>query len=276
MILTKKPFIFIFCIAVLSIWVLAQSEASNTRNQIKRIIVEEARNSIVPPALALALAKVESNFSAHALSSAGARGVMQIMPSTGRNVFGVHEDELWNPRLNIQLGIDYLAQLYHQYGRRWDLALSHYNGGTLRGYGRHAKAHSYTRKYVKSVLNWRNRYNDQSSIWLASHLKDNTIKSDGWEPARTRTEVALKNSLRKYERMVSSRDLTKSRTKKPKRPHQIAKIRPKSNCFANTHLASWSNRSRNFRGFDEEFFKRVQRTRETMSDFGPRTKNCIG
>ena len=61
-------------------------------------------------------------------------------------------------------------------------------------------------KYVKSVLNWRNRYNDQSSIWLASHLKDNTIKSDGWEPARTRTEVALKNSLRKYERMVSSRD----------------------------------------------------------------------
>ena len=77
---------------------------------------------------------------------------MQIMPSTGRNVFGVHEDELWNPRLNIQLGIDYLAQLYHQYGRRWDLALSHYNGGTLRGYGRHAKAHSYTRKYVKSVF----------------------------------------------------------------------------------------------------------------------------
>ena len=75
-------------------------------------------NSIVPPALALAVAKVESDFNAAALSSAGARGVMQIMPDTGRDEFSVEEDELWNARLSIQLGIDYLGQLYRQDGSR--------------------------------------------------------------------------------------------------------------------------------------------------------------
>ncbi len=53
-----------------------------SRADIKRIVVEEARGSRVPTALALAVARIESDFDERALSSAGARGVMQIMPST--------------------------------------------------------------------------------------------------------------------------------------------------------------------------------------------------
>lgn len=100
------------------------------------MVVEEAhRNGTVPPSLALAVAKVESGFDEGAESSFGARGVMQIMPKTAKDEFQVSADRLWDPRLNIQVGIAYLEQLYHQYGQRWNLALSHYNGGTLKGKG---------------------------------------------------------------------------------------------------------------------------------------------
>jgi soluble lytic murein transglycosylase-like protein len=68
-------------------------------------------NSPVPPSLALAVAKIESDFNAHALSTAGARGVMQIMPATARSVFGVGKDELWNARLNVQLPMPIRANM---------------------------------------------------------------------------------------------------------------------------------------------------------------------
>ena len=155
-----------------------------SRAEIKQIVITEAMNSPVPPSLALAVAKIESDFNARALSTAGARGVMQIMPATARGVFGVGKDELWNARLNVQLGIDYLARLHRQYGGRWDLALSHYNGGTLAGHGAKAVAHPYTRKYVQMVLNWRQRYREQSQVWMvAANVKERT---DGWRAARTR------------------------------------------------------------------------------------------
>ena len=156
--------------------------AAATRAEIKRMVVEEALNSRVPPSLALAVAKVESDFQANALSTAGARGVMQIMPETAQGEFGVDADELWNPRLNIQLGIDYLEQLYDRYGGRWALALSHYNGGTLKGSGAGAVPHRYTRKYVKGVLSWYRRYADQAQVWRAA--ADRAI--DRWRPARSK------------------------------------------------------------------------------------------
>ena len=117
----------LFTAAVLGFAIVSVSPAgAATRQQIKRMVVEEALLTNVPPSLALAVAKTESNFRGNALSSAGARGVMQIMPRTARGEFGVAADELWNPRLNIQLGIDYLESLIRRYNGRWDLALSHY------------------------------------------------------------------------------------------------------------------------------------------------------
>jgi len=129
-----------------------------SRYEIMGMVLEEAERSTVPPYLALAVAKVESDFDADALSSAGACGVMQIMPRTGREEFGVARRDLWDARLNIKVGIYFLARLHRQYGEQWNLALSHYNGGTLRGRGRYATPHTYTRGYVKSVYWWWNHY----------------------------------------------------------------------------------------------------------------------
>jgi soluble lytic murein transglycosylase-like protein len=139
--------------------------SANSALDVQRMVIEEAMNSRVPPALALAVARVESNFQPAAQSPVGARGVMQIMPKTARDVFGVHESQLWNARLNIRLGIDFLEQLYDQYGKRWDLALSHYNGGTLAGgSGATAVPHTYTRKYVADVQRWQRYYESPAAF----------------------------------------------------------------------------------------------------------------
>ncbi len=168
---------------------VAMPAAAETQMDVQRIILEESMNSRVPPALALAVARVESNFQPRAVSPAGAKGVMQLMPKTARDVFGVREDELLNARLNIQLGIGYLEQLYDQYGHRWDLALSHYNGGTIAGgAGAYAVPHDYTRKYVADVQRWQRFYSagvfEQRPIqWASAPLRPRSAP-------RTETQVA--------------------------------------------------------------------------------------
>ena len=139
----------------------AAAYAPSKRDGVKQMLVGEALKSRnVSPSLALAVAKVESNFNPSALSSAGARGVMQIMPATGRGVFGVQPDDLWSASLNVQLGVRFLGDLIDQYGGRWDLALSHYNGGTVRG----NKVKPATAKYVKAVLAWQRKYDRNATI----------------------------------------------------------------------------------------------------------------
>lgn len=124
-----------------------------SREHVRRMVVQEAlRSARVPASLALAVAQAESDFVADAVSPAGARGVMQIMPATARGEFGVAADELWNPRLNIQLGVAFLDALIERYDGRWDLALSHYNGGSRVGNGRKARVIPATRAYVDKVL----------------------------------------------------------------------------------------------------------------------------
>lgn len=133
--------------------------------EIQRMLVEEALiDGTVPPSLALAVARVESNFDADVVSHAGAIGVMQIMPATARSEFGVPAHRLTDARLNSRMGVAFLHRLYTAYGRRWDLALSHYNGGSLRKVGGVWVAHSYTRDYVTKVMGFWNEF--QRERWV--------------------------------------------------------------------------------------------------------------
>ena len=162
-------------------WGATGTSQAATRTDIKEIVIEEALATTVPPSLALAVAKVESDFRARALSSAGARGVMQIMPATAKGEFGVAADELWDARLNVQLGIDFLAQLIRRYDGRWDLALSHYNSGRIKRSGGRAEPLPATRKYVANVLRWERRYAAQAKVWRVKRAV-----RPGWQPAKTR------------------------------------------------------------------------------------------
>ncbi len=88
----------------------------------------------VDPPLVYALARLESNFDPEAVSAAGARGLMQIMPVTARYVAGRPEDEevrLHDPAVNLDIGQRYLAYLARLDGIGNNLLrlLSSYNSG---------------------------------------------------------------------------------------------------------------------------------------------------
>ena len=97
---------------------------------LTQAIINEANYQGVPPSIALSVATVESGIQQWTangnlvVSSAGAIGVMQLMPATADQL-GVDPTD---PLQNIQGGISYLAQMYQQFGD-WSLALAAYNWG---------------------------------------------------------------------------------------------------------------------------------------------------
>lgn len=76
--------------------------------------------------LAHVVAQMESNYNPHAVSGAGAQGVMQLMPATAR---GLGVTNSLDPAQNIDGGVKYLAQLSDRYGGDPRLVLAAYNAG---------------------------------------------------------------------------------------------------------------------------------------------------
>ena len=89
----------------------------------------------VDPALTLAIARQESLFDPTAISKAGARGLMQLMPATAAHVanrYGLGYNgpgSLYQPRANLQLGQYYLKDLLDRYNGFAPLAIAAYNAG---------------------------------------------------------------------------------------------------------------------------------------------------
>ncbi len=141
--------------------------ARHDRDAIRAMVVAEALDLGLPVALALAVAHAESNFDPKALSHKGARGVMQIMPATARGEYGVAADLLWQPRINIRLGIHFLRRLIARYHGRVDLALSYYNGGSAVGTPPRARVIPATRNYVKRVRVLHKQY--RREVWSGGY-----------------------------------------------------------------------------------------------------------
>src|SRR5262245_48192160 len=83
-------------------------------------------NHGVDPALVRALIKTESNFDRWAVSSKGALGLMQLIPSTRRR-YGVQD--FFDPQQNIDGGVRYLKFLLSKFKGNLDLSLAAYNAG---------------------------------------------------------------------------------------------------------------------------------------------------
>jgi soluble lytic murein transglycosylase-like protein/TolA-binding protein len=92
----------------------------------------------VDPFLILAVIREESRFAADAKSHVGARGLMQVMPRTGRAIakqLGISPfktSDLNDPNINIGMGSYYLSQTLKRFYNRPELALAGYNGGPNR------------------------------------------------------------------------------------------------------------------------------------------------
>ncbi len=84
----------------------------------------------VPKHIIFAVIKTESNFDPDVKSSAGACGLMQLLPSTFSEMSGIADAEryIYDPQINIDAGTKYLAYLYTRYGN-WETVYAAYNGG---------------------------------------------------------------------------------------------------------------------------------------------------
>ena len=88
------------------------------------------------PALVHALIRQESTFNPNIVSSAGARGLMQLMPGTAQlvaNKLGVKKHQqgklISDPQYNIRLGSAYITEMIERYGGSYVLAVASYNAG---------------------------------------------------------------------------------------------------------------------------------------------------
>ncbi len=119
-------------------------------NNQGRDILRSTIGTNVSPALVLAVISVESAGRADAVSSAGAQGLMQLMPATAER-FGVQDS--FQPSQNISGGVKYLDWLMGEFDNDPILALAGYNAGEG-AVRKHSGVPPYaeTRDYVPKVL----------------------------------------------------------------------------------------------------------------------------
>jgi len=97
------------------------------RRSLLQTLYYEAKRAGLDPDLVLAVIRVESNFRKYAISKAGARGYMQVMPGWAVRV-GETSSDLFNLRTNIRLGCAILRSYLDQEHGHVHKALARYNG----------------------------------------------------------------------------------------------------------------------------------------------------
>ncbi|MDY6903638.1 MAG: lytic transglycosylase domain-containing protein [Thermodesulfobacteriota bacterium] len=115
-------------------------------------IDQAARKYNISFALLKAMIKVESDFNTAAVSRAGAKGLMQIMPQNFRHL-GINDP--FNPSENIMGGTRYFRALLDRFNGRLQLALAAYNAGpnVVDDYGR-IPPYPETMAYIKRVMKY--------------------------------------------------------------------------------------------------------------------------
>ena len=110
-----------------------------------------AKDTDLPLAMIVAVAKVESNLDADARSSAGAHGLLQVLPSTAAEF----ELDTYHVGENVLAGARYLRQLLNRF-ESTELALAAYNAGPTAVERRGARPNDETVAYVARVTTqWR-------------------------------------------------------------------------------------------------------------------------
>ncbi|MBP7707705.1 MAG: lytic transglycosylase domain-containing protein [Candidatus Aminicenantes bacterium] len=121
----KKSLLSLAVLLALAPGLLATGPA-DLRKLYSPIIKRIAETHRIDQELVHVVIRAESNYDAFAISSAGAMGLMQLMPDTARQ-YGV--GNVFDPAQNIEGGVRYLKDLVRLYGGRTKLVLAAYNAG---------------------------------------------------------------------------------------------------------------------------------------------------
>lgn len=121
--------------------------------QFDNLIEQVARRHRIDPLFLHAVIKQESGYRPAIGSHAGAKGLMQIMPATGRTL-GLHPSQLTDPAANVDAGARLLRKLHKRYNGNFTLMLAAYNAGegAVAKYGNRVPPYRETQHYVKVVM----------------------------------------------------------------------------------------------------------------------------
>lgn len=142
--------------------ILSRFETGLEKKQEEKLaafIHQESRRYGFDPELIVAVISTESSFYNWSISPKGAVGLMQIIPTTGRQIAEMNDiiwhgkDPLFDPFLNIRLGIHYLWMLYLKFGDI-HLALTAYNQGPGRVIGWLKAGEEIPTEYAEKVLGY--------------------------------------------------------------------------------------------------------------------------
>ncbi len=138
-----------------------------------QIISNKSIKYDLEPSLINAVIQVESNWNSSAVSPKGARGLMQLMPSTAKDM---DVSNPFSPEENIDGGTKYLRYLLDRYNGDLSLALAAYNAGPERveKSGGIPQIQE-TRQYVKKVLSLYNRTDTSPAPIYKLKTSDGTV-----------------------------------------------------------------------------------------------------
>ena len=144
----------------------ASSASSYTSNELDSIFEDAANTYGVSSIILKSIAKAESGFNPSAVSSAGAVGIMQLMPATAASL-GVTDS--YDAYQNIMGGANLISQLLARYNGNISLALAAYNAGSANvdKYGG-IPPFTETQNYVKKVLSYMEEFGSAVSNTVSS------------------------------------------------------------------------------------------------------------
>ena len=131
--------------------------ANVTKEELAEVIYEEATHYNHNPKFILAVITIESEFKNWAVSEKGAKGLMQIMPEVGQflaqelSIEWSGDRTLFNPFINIRMGVYYLSQLILQFDDP-RIALTAYNYGPTYVKDRIDRNEQIPQQYYRRIL----------------------------------------------------------------------------------------------------------------------------
>ena len=120
---------------------------------LARIVEAAAQRHEIDARIVQAVIQVESAYDPQARSPKGAMGLMQLMPATAARLGAKPASNLFDPALNIELGVRYLRLLGNLFDGRLDLVLAAYNAGegAVMRHGMRVPPYPETQAYVRKI-----------------------------------------------------------------------------------------------------------------------------